>query len=67
MIELRNFFTRKECFDSFGGEIYKRLVMVLQYRQTINDNEPTSDRLWSEWTDVPDVYYVPDVYGEEKQ
>lgn len=27
----------------------------LQYRQTINDDEPTSERLWSEWIDVPDV------------
>ena len=54
MIEIRRLLTERSCIDPCDGP-YMRTVQILQYRQTINDDEPCGDRLWSEWIDVPDV------------
>lgn len=56
MIELRNFHTERRWVDDFTGESMMFPVVVLQYRQTINDEDfMRLETIWSEWVDVPDV------------
>lgn len=56
MVELRNFHTEGRWVDTFTGESMMIPVVVLQYRQTINDEDfMRLETIWSDWIDVPDV------------